>query len=296
MLTLFTTPKPFRGHIAVIQRNAIQSWCELRPSCEIILFGDEEGSSEIVGELGLRHVRDLERNEYGTPLLNTMFEVAQEIAAHPRLCYVNADIVLLSDFPTAVRRIPFPDFLMVGQRWDVDLAQPLDVSRSDWEPKMRQYVRDRGILHTHFAMDFFVFPRGLFTEMPPFAVGRPAWDNWMVYRARSLKIPVVDATAVVMAIHQNHGYDHPRGRSGIYRGTEGMRNLALAGGLAHAFDVRDATHVLTPASVKRALRKDHLKRRLDTLPVLHPRLGPILWPRKAWGLLKRICQKAMRGS
>ena len=42
MLTIFSTPKPFRGHIGVIQRNAIESWKRIHPDVEIILFGDEE--------------------------------------------------------------------------------------------------------------------------------------------------------------------------------------------------------------------------------------------------------------
>jgi hypothetical protein len=41
MITFFTTPKPFRGHIGVIQRNAIESWKRIHPSAEVILFGDE---------------------------------------------------------------------------------------------------------------------------------------------------------------------------------------------------------------------------------------------------------------
>ena len=31
MLTIFTIPKPFVGHIGVIQRNAIISWLNLSP-------------------------------------------------------------------------------------------------------------------------------------------------------------------------------------------------------------------------------------------------------------------------
>jgi hypothetical protein len=46
MLTIFAIPKPFRGHIGVIQRNAICSWLELRQACEIILLGDDEGTAE----------------------------------------------------------------------------------------------------------------------------------------------------------------------------------------------------------------------------------------------------------
>ncbi len=31
MITIFAIPKPFKGHIDVIQRNAIQSWTKLSP-------------------------------------------------------------------------------------------------------------------------------------------------------------------------------------------------------------------------------------------------------------------------
>lgn len=42
-LTIFAMPKPFGGHIATIQKNAIRSWARLRPA-QIILFGDEPGT------------------------------------------------------------------------------------------------------------------------------------------------------------------------------------------------------------------------------------------------------------
>ena len=48
MLTIFSTPKPFQGHIGVIQRNAIGSWKQLHPDVEIVLFGDDEGAAEVV--------------------------------------------------------------------------------------------------------------------------------------------------------------------------------------------------------------------------------------------------------
>lgn len=53
MLTLFTTAKPFRGHDGIIQWNALKSWALLRPSVEVILFGDEEGAAKTAEELGL---------------------------------------------------------------------------------------------------------------------------------------------------------------------------------------------------------------------------------------------------
>ncbi len=55
MLTIFATAKPFRGHTAVIQRNALQSWKALHPDIEVILFGDDSGAAQAEQELrGLR--------------------------------------------------------------------------------------------------------------------------------------------------------------------------------------------------------------------------------------------------
>ncbi len=62
MLTIFTVPKPFRGHIKVIQTNAIRSWLLLRPECEVILFGNDEGTAEIACELGRRHIPNIDCN------------------------------------------------------------------------------------------------------------------------------------------------------------------------------------------------------------------------------------------
>jgi len=59
VLTLFTIPKAFNGHIAVIQRNAIQSWMRLHPEIEIILFGADEGTAEAAREFGLRYEPEL---------------------------------------------------------------------------------------------------------------------------------------------------------------------------------------------------------------------------------------------
>jgi hypothetical protein len=135
MLTIFSTPKPFRGHIGVIQRNAIESWKQIHPEVEIILFGDEEGAAEAARAMGIRHEPRVERNEHGTKYLTSIFDQAHEIARHPILCYVNCDIVLLSDFRSALQQVSakFPRFLMVGRRWDTPVAEPLDFDLPDWE-------------------------------------------------------------------------------------------------------------------------------------------------------------------
>ena len=66
MITVFTLPKPFVGHIGMIQRNAIQSWTRLHPDIDILMFGSEQGTAEVAAEFGIRHFPDVEVNEYGS--------------------------------------------------------------------------------------------------------------------------------------------------------------------------------------------------------------------------------------
>lgn len=277
MLTIFSTAKPFNKHIATIQRNAIYSWTLLRPKCEIIIFGDEEGTAEIANEYGLQHIPDVECNEYGTPLLSSMFKLAENTSKSQLLCYINADIILLSDFSMAVQQTrKYKDrFLLIGQRWDVNLDQTWDFAKPDWELDLRAYVAKGGILHPSTGIDYFVFPRHLYCYIPPFAIGRSTWDNWLVYHACSLHIPVIDATRVITAIHQNHGQEHiPQYLREAYNRPDRIRNLELAGGSAHIFTLNDATHTLTPTGFERVLTKKYIHRYWHTFPVLYPRLAP----------------------
>jgi len=108
MLTIFSTPKPFVGHINIIQRNAIQSWQRLHPDAEIILFGPEEGAAETAREFDIRHEPRVDRNEHGTKFLASFFNRAEDLARHPILCYVNCDIILTGDLVKAMRACPQP--------------------------------------------------------------------------------------------------------------------------------------------------------------------------------------------
>ena len=253
MITLFAIPKAFTGPAGLIQRNALASWMRLGEEVEVLLVGDDDGVAEAAREARGRQVAQVERTEYGTPLLSSAFALARAASTRRLLAYVNADIVLLPDFVAAVRRIRFPSFLCLGRRWDVDVTEELEVD-GDYERRVRSLVAARGKLALPDAIDYFVFERaGPLAELPPFAVGRPGWDNWMIYRARSLGIPVVDATRVLTAVHQNHGYAHVPERSGYrWYGPEATANFALMQGLER-FQTRHATHVLTRFGVLPAL-------------------------------------------
>jgi hypothetical protein len=252
MLTLFASPKPFKGHIAVIQRNAIQSWARLRPRPDIILFGDEEGTAQVAAEFGARHVTDVARNEFGTPLLDDLFGKARDLASSDLLCYVNADIILMDDFLAALERVRqwHPRFLMVGRRTDLDIREPLDFDRPACADQLRALALASGKQRPAEWIDYFAFSKDLAAEMLPLAIGRTAWDNWLIWHARALGASVVDASRAVLAIHQNHDYSHhPQGQAGIWQGKESQRNREMVGGWWRHYTTADATHVLTPTRI-----------------------------------------------
>ncbi|PYU36758.1 MAG: hypothetical protein DMG54_36035, partial [Acidobacteria bacterium] len=103
--TIFSTPKPFKGHIGIIQRNAITSWTLIKPRPEIILFGSDAGTAEVARELGVRHESEIATNQYGTPLLNDLFLRAETYSQSQTMCYVNTDILLFSRFKRGVDQV-----------------------------------------------------------------------------------------------------------------------------------------------------------------------------------------------
>ncbi len=250
-LTVFTAPKPFTNpHIDVIQRNALQSWLLLEDTA-VMLIGDEPGIRAAAEEFGLLHVPQVDRDENGVPTVRSVMAQGHAHSDSPLLCYANADMILMSDLAQAARRVSAQvrDFLMVGQRWDLDLPEPFDF-RGEWEARLRREVRQRGEFYTPWGIDYFVFPRHLYTEVPDFTIGRPAWDNWMVYHASTTWGLALDATRSVTVVHQIHDYSHLPGGRPPYGSEVAKRNLAKAGGRTHVYNILDADKELVGGRIR----------------------------------------------
>jgi hypothetical protein len=302
MLTIFSTPKPFEGRVGTIQRNALMSWRMLDPDIEIILFGDEPGTAEVCSELRLRHVPSVERSSEGTKLLRSIFGPAQQISRHRTLCYANCDIILGKDFLRAIERVSLwtSRFLMVGRRWDSDITAPIDFSDPGWEGRLREFVLREGVQRLYYNIDYFAFSKGIYTDVPPLAIGRVWWDHWLIWKASQQKALVIDASDVVLAMHQNHDYAyHPEGQKGVWYGEGAQRNFEFAGGFRHLHTLEDATYRLTEQSfepchlcslapVRRAVRRVVKKiRETARASLWHPVLEATRPVRHAMGLRQR---------
>jgi len=273
LITLFSAPKPFTDpHIAMIQRNAIQSWKMLGEDVEVLLLGDEAGLEQAAKELGVRWIPELERNSDGTPLISSMFEKAVNNGQGKLMAIVNADIILLPDFVETAQIIAEQGrpFLLMGQRWDLDIRKPLSFA-GEWQSGLHEVVQREGKLHKSKGSDYFVFPRDAFPHFPNFAIGRAGWDNWTIYHARKEGWMVIDATEAITVIHQQHDYSHLPGGKIHYTLPESDENLRIAGGKRHIFTLFDANFRLDREGRIRnaSLNPVKIKRELEIFSILH---------------------------
>lgn len=284
-LTVFTAPKPFTNpHIATIQRNAIQSWTHLGSDVEVFMVGKESGAAEVAAELGARYLPDVSRNQWDTPLVSSIFDLARQASQAPVLAYLNADIMVMPDFLEAARQVASQTekFLIVGRRWDLDVRQELDFS-PDWATCLRDEVKARGQLHGLAGSDYFIFPRPLLVDMPDFAVGRAGWDNWVIYKACHSGWMVIDATSSLMVIHQDHDYSHLPGGKAHYDLEESQLNAALGGGRSKMYTVLDTNKVLINGQIRNpSISLARLLRRAEVMLMDGKRQG------LRWFLLRRV--------
>lgn len=210
------------------------------PECELFLFGDDYGTAEFAYELNVRHFSSIQTNEFGTPLMSSIFSLAQEHASNNILVYANSDIIFLNNLTHAIQSIGTTAFLICGRRWDLDLREEIDFSSDGWDSKLLQKVHQEGKLHGPSGVDYFIFPQHSI-NMLPFAVGRAGWDGWLLYERRRRKIPIIDATKAIPVVHQNHDYSHSKygGKTRVI-GPEWERNIELAGGFSNFLTLREA--------------------------------------------------------
>jgi len=186
--------------------------------------------------------------------VNDLFLRAEESASNQILCYVNADIILPKSFLRSVQRVNerFERFLIVGRAVDLDVIRPLDIN-TDREIGIHNLIRGQGRLRPPWGSDYFVFSRGLWANIPAFAIGRTSWDNWLIYEAVKQGAAVIDATSVIQAVHQNHGYGQYVTWAGKRKSEEADQNRTLymdSTGSEYWFSMKDVTHKLNETRIR----------------------------------------------
>lgn len=203
-----------------IQRNTLMALSFLAPKVEVTVFTDSDQVRALCDELGDGVVcsEDFKSNQHGTPLLKSMYLTVERDSDARMYGYINADILfddgLVQAIETVLRGIEdgvlHSRVLVIGQRINFPMPYPFPVTnqfslqkRSDLK-KIKQMAA-RGRLFQTDAEDFFFITKGAFvwSKMPDFVIGRPAYDNWIVDHAYHDGLDRVDVTPTVHAVHQN---------------------------------------------------------------------------------------------
>lgn len=226
LITIWTTCRSWkRGkRFEIIARNAVKSWTLLEPRPEVLLIGNEEGTAELAKWAGCKHIPDVEYNEWGTPLMGSLFKTAARHATNDVLALVSDDIILFHDFMDATKEVSlnFGEFLMVGVKWQLGYEAPVLDFSEGWQSKILGLAHKHGESHSAAGgSDYFVYPTGMYdVKWPPICRGKYRDDLWIMGNARVRGIPLVDATKAITALHQPHPKD-------ARAGPEVRRNIEL---------------------------------------------------------------------
>ena len=186
------------------------------------------------------------------------------------LMYANGDLLFEEGISVVIGRIDiYGDFLLTGQRIDI-LA---DGSKR---------------LHRPSGMDYFVFRRGMFHDLPKVLMGRAHCDSALVAYCLRKNIPVVDASFALRVEHQFHDYNHVAGgKNEVWIGRQAQENIVENDLRPFGPHCIDATHSLLPdGSIVPNIRSSSI-RGIET--ALYYRRGYKWCPRfnQFWNILTR---------
>ena len=275
-LTIFSTPKKLKGEQAHIQWNAITSWTQLNPNPQILLISDEHGVGNLASDLMVEHIKNIKTNSYGTPLVNNIFSQAMKKSRNNVLCYVNSDIIIDPRLMMIIDKIykEFKNPLIVSRRWNLQVESKINFNKNDWFDKISNEAQLKKELYPKTGIDLFIFNKNLFFEIPPFAVGRTCWDNWLLYEARKRGATIIDITSAITLIHQNHSHKkfHTTDDNRFKKGIESKENLKLAKGFGYLLTLDDADFHLSSSMVLIKKTKSSFESLISKIKLLTHRL------------------------
>ncbi len=273
MITILTAFKNFSGDDSVRQCRALDSWRNAFPEADIIAYGKPVIPSGVISEYHLRQFVDIPMANGRLVRIDAMFAHAQRTGRNMRQMYVNGDMILGADFARAMNGLPHRFALAVGQRWDCDLPADKRINNSADVAAIQTDAKSNGSLHPPNGMDYFVYSKGDLADIGALYLGAVGWDNYMVARALTRRMSVIDMTPSVVAVHQNHGYGYLKGgQAELEAGEAAQQNLRLLAGVSrgHRYWTIDATHELVDGSIRPARRTPFVEQRMLRLYRKHP--------------------------
>mgnify|MGYP003110335735 CR=1 FL=1 len=191
--------------------NAFKTWARL--GVDVHLWGpDNDEFKELLSSYNITLHPEGSLSESGLPFLDSLLDSMLSVVSTDYMCYINADIMIFPDFLASASFLQenVKDFFMVGQRYD--WFSPHLISDSWTQKDIQKVVSENGAIHDPCGIDYFLFKtdflRGV--TIPPFIVPKFRWDQWFIGLSKVGRIPLIDATATVQAIHSDPISRHVR--------------------------------------------------------------------------------------
>lgn len=242
LLAVFTSFKPFTGAAADIQRRSLANWCTVFPDAEIVNF--ETAADELMPP-DLRTVV-IDEGKGKVPLFGSMVRWMEANTGADLFLYANGDILFPLDLGVRFASLPDGSFLLTGQRVDIG---------ADGIKK----------LHGPSGMDYFIFRRGMFNDLPDVVMGRAYCDSALVAHCLRKRISVIDGSFAIRVEHQFHDYGHVKGgKESVWTGDAAQQNLKINRLRGFAPHCIDATEMLLEDGRIASNVRASLLRRVET--------------------------------
>ena len=179
------------------QNNSIESWKKLNCVSNIVAFSSKEEGYDI-------DYLPYSQIIMGMPTVSSLFKDILEKYDTEYFCYLNSDILFLSDFCETFNKVKekHNSFSVIGQRHNWNSPKALDVPRLSDEEIKKEVLHDCS-LHPKTGVDYFLFSRDVFEgkNIPEFLIARRYFDHWLAHYPRTVNVPVIDATGNIFCIH-----------------------------------------------------------------------------------------------
>jgi len=204
MKLIFTTSlKPINVEkISVMQKNSLNSWSKLKIDKKIFVFNKNQSVKDFCSNLDVEIVEDYECSPNSDiPTWRTMRDYAAKNASDEDvIVWVNGDVMFDDSLIQTIdaSKMFSNDFVLVGQKYDWSNFYNLD---NDVNLKELQPLE----LHGEYAIDYFIFKKHLFENLPGFYIARQRFDNFLVGESVK-KYKAINCTKTLLCIHHRHEY------------------------------------------------------------------------------------------
>lgn len=202
-LIFITSCKPLNNEdITIMQKNSIRSWSRLPIDKKILVFNKNQSVIDMCEDLDVEVVSDYDHSSYSDiPTWVSMKNIASEHAENGDvIVWVNSDVMfdetLLNTINTVNESIN--DFVLVGQKYDWHNFTLLDTI-----PNFNLF--ENLSVHSEWAIDYFIFKKHVFLDVPKFFIARMRFDNFLMDKAIK-EHTAIDCSETIFCIHHRHDY------------------------------------------------------------------------------------------